>query len=468
MSKQLIFMIAVTAVGVGGSLAVSPFYGIAVYYVFAVLRPQFIWKWSLPEGISWSFYVAVAAMIGATFKVRSKTGPPDPEGGWRLAAAHWAVLGFGAWVLLTYFTARNRDVAYPYFIEYVKLFVMFWLGARVIRTIRQVWVLYLLTAATLGYIAYEVNYIYFFQGHYVYLYKLGYGGLDNNGAALMLAMGVPLCYFAWEGIRRWFRWAFLALIPLIIHAVLMSYSRGAMVSLLAGVPFYLLRSRHKIQLALVLAGVGALIPMLAGKEIRERFFTLENTQIDASANSRRESWAAAWQIAKENPIFGVGIRNSNLLSHEYGADMEGRTIHSQYLQTAADSGLVALALYAAALVLCLEQHAPGAAGGERAYGRGWTAGVLSGLRRRRGHDRVLCRRGFFVPRKFRIALPDAAARRPAAAGPVTGSGHRGCRDEARKCRRAPGPMRSQCRYPHGRRADLSAGSIYYHGPRNTR
>ena len=178
---------------------------------------------------------------------------------------------------------------------------------------------------------------------------MGYGGLDNNGAGLMLAMGVPLCYFAWEGMRRWFRWAFLALIPVIIHAVLMSYSRGAMVSLIAGVPFYLLRSRRKIQLVVILAGVGFLIPVLAGKEIRERFFTLNNTEIDASANERRASWAAAWRIAKENPIFGVGIRNSNLISKEYGADMEGRTIHSQYLQTAADSGFVALALYLAAL-----------------------------------------------------------------------------------------------------------------------
>jgi probable O-glycosylation ligase (exosortase A-associated) len=349
MSKQLIFMIVVTLVGVGGSLAVSPFYGVAVYYLFAVLRPQFIWQWSLPAAVNWSLYVAVAAMTGLALNVRAKTTPPDPEGGRRLAAAHWAVLVFGAWVTLTYFTARNRDVAYPYFIEYLKLFVMFWVGARTIRTVRQVWVLYLLTACALGYIAYEVNYIYFFQGGYTYIYKLGYGGLDNNGAGLMLAMGVPLCYFAWEGIRRWFRWAFLALIPVLIHAVLMSYSRGAMVSLLAAVPLYLLRSRRKIQLALILVGLGALIPELAGKEIRARFFTLEQTEIDDSANSRRAAWGAAWKITMENPVFGVGIRNSNLLSHAYGADIEGRTIHSQYLQTAADSGLVALALYLTAL-----------------------------------------------------------------------------------------------------------------------
>ncbi len=347
--KQLIFMIVVALIGVGGSLTVSPFYGVAVYYLFAVLRPQFIWKWSLPTDIPWSFYVAVAAMIGLALNVRPAKVAPSGGFNKSLTAAHWTVLAFGAWVSLTYFTARNHEVAYPYFIEYLKLFLMFWVAGRVIQTPRQVWLLYLLTAGTLGYIAYEINWIYFFNNRYTYIYRLGYGGLDNNGAALMLAMGVPLCYFAFEGIRKWFRWAFVALIPLIVHAVLTSYSRGAMVSLLASIPFFLVRSRRRIQLAMVLVAMSLLVPIFAGKEIRARFFTLEDTEADESANSRRDSWAAAWEIAKENPIFGVGIRNANLISHEYGADMAGRTIHSQYLQTAADSGLVALALYVAAL-----------------------------------------------------------------------------------------------------------------------
>ncbi len=108
MNKQLIFMIIVTLIGAGGSLLVSPFYGVAVYYLFAVLRPQFIWQWSLPEGVSWSFYVAIAAIIGFAFNARSKGTPPDPEGGWRLSAAHWAVFAFGAWVSLTYFTAQIK------------------------------------------------------------------------------------------------------------------------------------------------------------------------------------------------------------------------------------------------------------------------------------------------------------------------------------------------------------------------
>jgi O-antigen ligase len=89
--------------------------------------------------------------------------------------------------------------------------------------------------------------------------------------------------------------------------------------------------------------------VLAGREIRDRFFTVSNYQADQSANSRLGSWNAAFHIANDYPVFGVGIRNSNLVSYKYGADEEGRTIHSQYLQTLADNGYPGLALYILAL-----------------------------------------------------------------------------------------------------------------------
>src|SRR5262249_25590829 len=141
--------------------------------------------------------------------------------------------------------------------------------ALLIRTVRQVWILMLLAAAALGYIAYEVNYQYFVN-HYLGIYRNGYGGLDNNGAGLMLAMGVPLCYFTWEGMHSRWRWLFLALIPVLLHAVLMTYSRGAMVSLIALVPLFFLRGKRRTWLMAFAVGMAFLVPMLAGKEIRER------------------------------------------------------------------------------------------------------------------------------------------------------------------------------------------------------
>ena len=67
----------------------------------------------------------------------------------------------------------------------------------------------------------------------------------------------------------------------------------------------------------------------------------------AAANSRHSTWAAAWRLTM-NSVFGVGIRNSALLLQAYAL----RTIPSQYLQAAADSGLVSLVVYLTALCVC--------------------------------------------------------------------------------------------------------------------
>ena len=355
-SKQTLFMIAVTLFGSVGVFVIAPFCGVAVYYFYAVLRPQYMWEWSLPKDVAWSFYVAIPTIIAAVgVKIGViKIAPPRQDGtpftgAWSIA--HSFVLVFGGWVVLTYFTAHNRDAAFEVFQEYLKIFIMYIVAATIVRTQRQVWIVFVLTAGVLAYISYEVNFLYLAY-QYLGIYRNGYGGLDNNGAGLMLAMGVPLCYFVWEGMhirRRWLRWVpwlFLALIPLIIHAVLCTYSRGAMVSMIGTVPFIFLWSRKKLfLLGVVLILVFVIVPVLAGKEIRARFFTIEQSEVDDSANSRRASWNAAWQIAKDNPLLGVGVRNSPLFTKYYGADMEGRVIHNQFLQIAADNGFPGLAFY---------------------------------------------------------------------------------------------------------------------------
>lgn len=346
--KQTVLMVCLTLTGTVGVVVVSPFLGVAVYYLFAVLRPQYLWEWSLPPGVHWSYYVALATILAACGRVIGAAGGQERDSRSTWSAGHFAVLAFGVWVGVSYVMARDQFTAYPWLIEYVKIFVMFAASAVLIRTVKETWLLMVVTALALGYIAYEVNFLYLVN-NYLGIYHNGYGGLDNNGAGLMLAMGLPLCLFAWEGSTGRWRWLFLAMVPVLLHAVLMTYSRGAMVSLLAVAPLIWLRSRHRRYMTVAALGLALLLPMLAGPEIRARFFSISEHGHDDSAQSRLGSWAAAYQMAKENPIFGVGIRNSNLFSHQYGADVEGRTIHSQYLQLAADTGFVGLGLYLMAL-----------------------------------------------------------------------------------------------------------------------
>ena len=349
--KQLLFMIALTFVGTAGAL-VEPFLGVLVYYLFAVLRPQNLWEWSLPPEVPWSEYVAWATLLAAGLYLIGFTRGANglPRGYRAFSKVHAVMLLFAAWVIVTYTTALNQTVAWPWFLEYLKMFLMFFVSALLIHSLRHVWALMITASVALGYIAYEVNFEYFRSG-YMGIYFNGYGGLDNNGAGLMLAMGVPLCLFVYLGSTKWWRWAFAALIPILLHAVLLTFSRGAMVALAATAPLMFMRGKHRVQLFLAAIAFAIAIPLMAGEEVRQEFFSVESYEQDNSAQARFDSWRAAYLISKDYPLFGVGVRNSSLITELYGADSKGRVIHSQFLGVLADNGYPGFFFYILTFVL---------------------------------------------------------------------------------------------------------------------
>jgi probable O-glycosylation ligase (exosortase A-associated) len=350
--KQYLVLLALSAFGVFGSFLWTPYIGVSLYYMYAVMRPQYLWKWQLagaPALLPWSFVVAVASILGYVAWAgglmsfgRRETSLMRFRA--KFTVAHWAMMAFATQVTLSFLFSNDMYQSQNWYGEYMKIFGMYFLASRVVRTAGQVRGLYILVTLAIGYVAWEMNAIYLQTGKLI-IARDGFAGLDNNGAGLLLALGVPLCYFAWEFTQHRVRWFFLLLIPVIVHAVGSSYSRGAMLSILAALPFYFLYSRkRKFLTVLALAGLASL-PVLFGKEIQERFFSVKKSETDDSFQVRVQSWRIAVEIANDYPVTGAGIRCSNAEMWRRGADMEGRTIHSQYLQIAADSGWPALALY---------------------------------------------------------------------------------------------------------------------------
>jgi probable O-glycosylation ligase (exosortase A-associated) len=347
--NKFLFVLAVTFGGSVGALLRGPFVPLAVYYFYAVLRPQFLWKFQLDAfpSLNWSLYLGIAALLSYLPWLFGVLGNATDEERYihpPLVWSHRIMMGFGLWMTLSYLFANNMYRAWDFYLDFLKVFIMYMLATQVVRSFKQVRILYLLMAFSLGYIALDVVHTYFSTG-YLVLFKRGYAGLDNNGAALMLAMGIPLLYFAWEFTTGWYRWCYLAFIPFIGEAVMSSYSRGAMLSSIFGALFYLFFSRKKRFLVLCYVGALLAVPIVAGNEIKERFFSAQQASTDDSINSRFTSWMVAVKIANDYPVFGAGVRCSNLLTLQYGADMEGRTIHNIYLQIAADAGWPGMFLY---------------------------------------------------------------------------------------------------------------------------
>ena len=92
--KQVIFMVLLTLTGTAGVVVVRPFLGVAVYYLFAVLRPQYLWQWSLPADVTWSFYVALATLLAAGTALFG-AGPSGSRLSFTRATARYSPSGFG-------------------------------------------------------------------------------------------------------------------------------------------------------------------------------------------------------------------------------------------------------------------------------------------------------------------------------------------------------------------------------------
>ena len=348
--KQFFLLFALTFAG--GLLAlVHPFWGLLLYYTFAVLRPQYLWDWALPMQVRWSLIAAVIVLVSVALNMHRIIARGALNTVLVLMVLH------GLLIMFSVLTSYYPGTAQHWGIEYAKILIIAGIACMVIDKLWQVRAVGLMILLTLGYIAWEVNYLYLFENHRLDIYHHGYGGFDNNGAGLMMGMAIPFAYaFAMGYHGRWrtavmVGCAFLA--GCLVHALLLSYSRGGMLAAAVGMGWLLMQHRPRMQSAAMVLALALALPVMAGPEVRERFFSIGAYEEDRSAQSRLDSWAAALRMVQDNPILGKGVRNANYFSQNYGADYEGRTIHNQYLQLAADSGLPAAILYIAMMAVAM-------------------------------------------------------------------------------------------------------------------
>lgn len=350
--KHFLFMLGVTVFTSVVATAV-PFWGIMLYYGFSTLRPQSLWAWALSDApqVRWSLTAMIIVFVATLINL------PTLLPTFRSNRVLILLCAYATLMLLSMLTAFNTDTAWYWAQEYGKVFVMFVLATIVIQRFWQVRAIVVMIVLCLGYIAYNFNAMYFFEGGRLDIYHVGFGGLDNNGAGSMLALGIPLAYFLaaspvgkYANARRVFG---VVVALLLMHVVMMSYSRGAMLAAAVGLVWIIIKHRPRFQAAAISVVLVMVISVMAGTEIRDRAISTMDYETDASALSRLDSWGAAWSIVWDHPLLGKGIRNSNEYSQNYGADLAGRTIHNQYMQIAADSGIPAACLYILMIALAL-------------------------------------------------------------------------------------------------------------------
>ena len=318
----------------GGALCALryPLIGLQVYVGLAILRPQFIFGFA-GDISNLSMVVGVAVLIGWALQ---------GLGSWRFGGGRAVVLafvGFVLWFALSGAVALQPALSFDSLFELSKLFLPFLVGVTLMNGEKD-WrpMLWTIVLAQ-GYVGFEMNNDYLVKGYNTA--SSGFGGMDNNcfGVSLVTVLGPALALMISS--RTWVLRGLAALAAaLILHTTLLTFSRGAMIGLLAiAVAAFVImpkRPRHLGALALTIA----VTLWFTGPELWDRYATAfaPAAERDASAESRVDLWRDCLKVIDQYPIFGVGPANWRVVAANYGWS-EGKSAHSVWMETAAEVGV---------------------------------------------------------------------------------------------------------------------------------
>ena len=328
----LLIIYAIVAIGMVVSLR-KPVWGLLIYVGLSVLRPDALWGWA-GNLHSMSRLTAMPLLIGWAFQ---------GFGSWKFGPARPIVIClflFTFWAIISSTQALvNSEVAWMTLVEFSKTLLPFLVGLTMLKTEKEVrqllWVIVLCQA----YVALDMNRMYL--DGYNRAGLEGYGGLDNNsfGISLVTTIGASLGLMlsAKDGRSRAVAGAATLLI---LHTILLTFSRGAFVGLIAvGVVAIIIFPKRPTYIGAIVLAV--LIGFrFTGPELSERLgSTFEPREMrDASAQSRFDLWRDCMVIIGEHPLLGVGLENWPLVAPRFGWP-DGKEAHSLWVQTAAEVGI---------------------------------------------------------------------------------------------------------------------------------
>jgi len=333
-----------------------------------------MWSWIAyfnPHRFAWGFatsfpvalVIAIPTLIGALFTKKSNRSLFTRE--------TLLLLFFWAWTGVTFmnthfeplFADHIADAAFR-FTELSKIMVMTVLTIYLVTSMKKLKYLLLVTAFSFGVLALKGTVFGILTGGQFRVWGPPNSFIaDNNDFGLALNMTIPMLFFlAREEENRRLRMILWITFACCAFAVLLTYSRGALLGLTAIMAILALRSRHKLASAFLVVFALFLVISFAPPAWMARMQAFLGGTLDESAQERLTSWAFAWNLAKSYPITGAGFEcfTPNLFAVFSPRDprtwLAGHTSsgpHSIYFQVMAEQGFVGLAAFLGLLTSCI-------------------------------------------------------------------------------------------------------------------
>jgi probable O-glycosylation ligase (exosortase A-associated) len=318
-----------------------PQLGVAMYIWISVMNPHRL-TWSFAYDMGFASIVAVATLMGTFF---SKDLKPPP-----MNAPMIALILFGAWTGVTTVFALHPQPAYELWARLMKTLVMACLIPMLFHDKKDLRLLVWVLVVSIAYYGTKGGIWTLITGGSARVYgPPGSYIEDNNYLAVAIIMMIPLMrYLQLTSVSRPVRWALGFMMLCCAVAVLGTYSRGALLAVIAMGVLLWWKGKQKVPLLIVglLAVPFALTSM--PEKWHQRMETIKTYREDGSANRRLNSWGTMWNLAKDRPAVGGGFEVATREVYaRYAPDpsVPPQVAHSIYFQALGEHGFVGLALY---------------------------------------------------------------------------------------------------------------------------
>lgn len=258
------------------------------------------------------------------------------------------LLAFVLWMNATLPFSLFFEESLPLYARVMKIMLMTFVVAMLIRSREEIDRLIWVLALSLGFYGVKGGLFTLRSGggHRVWGPEGTFIG-DNNAIALALIMAIPLMIYLHHGsTRKSVRIGLLAMMLLSALAALGSYSRGGFIAIAAMALYLLYKSRKKLAVGgMVLLSAPVLLLFMPQRWI-SRMDTIDNYELDASAQGRLNAWAMAVRLARER-LFGGGfeIYEPSVFAAYAPNPLDVHAAHSIYFQVLGEHGFIGLGLY---------------------------------------------------------------------------------------------------------------------------
>lgn len=183
------------------------------------------------------------------------------------------------------------------------------------------------------------------------MFNLGNFLTDPNEFSLYMNMMIPFSYFLFMYEKKWniMKYIYLFTTILMAFAVVISYSRGGLVGLMAvGIVMWIYSPNKKITASIAIVGVICII-ILSAESWKDAMSTTTDLS-NSTIQTRIIAWIGSLKMFVDFPLFGVGPGNTPFYLNDYvphhGTNhWYGSLNHSVWLTVLVDNGLIGVILF---------------------------------------------------------------------------------------------------------------------------